>query len=38
MVGYIKKYDGDFKLVLVVYNVGLGNVCKYGGVLLFKEM
>lgn len=32
------KYDGNVFLVLVVYNVGFGNVDWYGGVLLFKEI
>lgn len=36
--GYLKKNNGDLVLVFVFYNVGFGNVKKYGGVLLFKEM
>jgi len=38
MLWDLKNCFGSIELVLVVYNVGLGVVMKYNGILLYFEM
>lgn len=34
----IEEFGGNIEFVLAVYNVGLVNVLKFGGILLFDEI